>query len=157
MKIVSGNLLALMVQDQFDIIVHGCNCFHTMGAGIARQLSARYPQVLEADRQTQCGDYTKLGSITVANTIQSYVVNGYTQYGMASSVGECVVVYDAVGSVFEHVKKLAKAIRPHSPETVRIGYPKIGAGLAGGDWNVISKIIDQVLHGMDRTLVVYYP
>jgi len=37
----------------------------------------------------------------------------------------------------------------------RIGYPKIGAGLAGGDWERISRIIDEELAGEDHTLVLY--
>ena len=37
----------------------------------------------------------------------------------------------------------------------RIGSPMIGAGLAGGDWGIISNIIDECLEGMDHTLVVY--
>ena len=35
----------------------------------------------------------------------------------------------------------------------RIGYPKIGAGLARGYWNVISQIINEELAGEDHTLV----
>jgi hypothetical protein len=37
----------------------------------------------------------------------------------------------------------------------RIGYPKIGAGLAKGDWSVISAIIDEELVGQDHTLVEF--
>jgi O-acetyl-ADP-ribose deacetylase (regulator of RNase III) len=39
----------------------------------------------------------------------------------------------------------------------RIGYPLIGAGLAGGDWKIISEIIDQELKGEDHTVVIYQP
>ena len=39
----------------------------------------------------------------------------------------------------------------------RIGYPLIGAGLAGGDWAVISEIIDQELVDVDHTLVEFDP
>jgi hypothetical protein len=39
----------------------------------------------------------------------------------------------------------------------RIGYPKIGAGLARGDWSVIAPIIDEQLAGEDHTLVEYDP
>ena len=35
----------------------------------------------------------------------------------------------------------------------RIGYPRIGAGLAGGDWSTIYQIIDDELQGEDQTLV----
>ena len=39
----------------------------------------------------------------------------------------------------------------------KIGFPIIGAGLAGGDWNLIATIIDEETEGMDCTLVEYKP
>jgi O-acetyl-ADP-ribose deacetylase (regulator of RNase III) len=39
----------------------------------------------------------------------------------------------------------------------RIGYPRIGAGLARGDWSIISTIIDEELAGEDHTLVDFAP
>jgi O-acetyl-ADP-ribose deacetylase (regulator of RNase III) len=38
-----------------------------------------------------------------------------------------------------------------------IGYPRIGAGLAGGDWTVISAIIEEELLGESHTLVEFSP
>jgi O-acetyl-ADP-ribose deacetylase (regulator of RNase III) len=38
-----------------------------------------------------------------------------------------------------------------------IGYPKIGAGLAGGNWNQISKIINEELVDENHTLVEFKP
>ena len=38
MKIISGNLITLALEGHFDVIVHGCNCFGVMGAGIAAQM-----------------------------------------------------------------------------------------------------------------------
>jgi O-acetyl-ADP-ribose deacetylase (regulator of RNase III) len=38
---------------------------------------------------------------------------------------------------------------------LRIGYPAIGAGLAGGDWEVISSIIEEELKGEDHTFVKF--
>jgi hypothetical protein len=38
----------------------------------------------------------------------------------------------------------------------KFGIPRIGAGLAGGDWNIISKIIDEEMDGEDVTLVEFY-
>lgn len=37
----------------------------------------------------------------------------------------------------------------------RIAYPKIGAGLARGDWSKIAAIIDEELTGETHTLVEY--
>ena len=36
----------------------------------------------------------------------------------------------------------------------RIGLPKIGAGLGGGDWAIISAIIEEELAGEDVTVVL---
>lgn len=36
---------------------------------------------------------------------------------------------------------------------LRIGLPKIGAGLAGGDWEISSRIIEEELAREDLTLV----
>jgi O-acetyl-ADP-ribose deacetylase (regulator of RNase III) len=38
-----------------------------------------------------------------------------------------------------------------------IGLPKIGAGLAGGDWKLIVSIIEEELAGEDVTLLEYVP
>lgn len=37
----------------------------------------------------------------------------------------------------------------------RLGLPKIGAGLAGGNWNIIRKILEEELEGLDVTIVEY--
>ncbi len=47
-------------------------------------------------------------------------------------------------------------IKKHYPGR-RIGLPKIGAGLAGGDWPTIAAIIEEELAGEDVTLVEYQP
>jgi|APSaa5957512493_1039668.scaffolds.fasta_scaffold585837_1 hypothetical protein len=38
MKYLKGNLLDLFDQKVLDIMVHGCNCFHTMDAGIYKKI-----------------------------------------------------------------------------------------------------------------------
>jgi O-acetyl-ADP-ribose deacetylase (regulator of RNase III) len=37
------------------------------------------------------------------------------------------------------------------------GLPMIGAGLAGGDWDIIEGIIQEELNGEDVTVVKYVP
>jgi O-acetyl-ADP-ribose deacetylase (regulator of RNase III) len=151
MKTVEGDLITLALQGQFDVIVHGCNCFCTMGAGIARVIQEEFPEAYAADLVTIKGDRNKLGDFSFAtvtrNGNQITIVNGYTQFHFH---GESVLVdYDAVQSIFKKVKQRFSG--------KRIGYPKIGAGLAGGDWRRIARIIDQELAGEDHRLVVYVP
>ena len=156
---VKGDLIALAQEGEFDIIVHGCNCFHTMGAGIALQLAQKFPGPEgpeSIDRNlTKRGDPDKLGAITIANGTNYgggnfAIVNGYTQFGFGPDPdGKPPVDFDAISSVFRCVAQLADPARSH------IGYPAIGAGLAGGDWTRISAIIDEELEGFEHTYVEY--
>ena len=154
MKTIQGDLIKLAKEGYFSVIVHGCNCFCTMGKGIAVQIKKEFPLAYAIDQSTPKGDRSKLGTISAAY-IQEYilvVVNGYTQYDFRPTYtddGTCRADYDAIRSVFKQVKL-------HYPNHT-IGYPKIGAGLAGGDWDIISAIIDEELAGCDHTCVEYQP
>jgi len=44
MKIVEGDLIKMALGGEFDLIVHGCNCFCTMGAGIAKTIREYFPE-----------------------------------------------------------------------------------------------------------------
>ena len=151
MHTVRGDLLALAIAGDFDVIVHGCNCLNTMGAGIAKTIKQRFPGAFEADLATEKGSRDKLGSYSSAAIEMEHhtltVVNAYTQYTWRGR--EANVDYDAIRAVFT---KIADDFGGK-----RIGYPLIGAGLAGGDWDVISQIIDEKLTGEMHTLVKYQP
>ena len=148
MRTVTGDLITLAIEGEFDVIVHGCNCFTAMDAGIARAVRDRLPEAFAADRATVVGDLGKLGTYTSAEIIcdgvRFTVINAYTQGNYWGS--GALVDYDAIRSNF-------RAIAKNFPGA-RIGYPKIGAGLAGGDWDRIAAIIDEELKGRDHTLVV---
>ena len=58
-----------------------------------------------------------------------------------------LVDYEAVKSVFRQIKTDFAGLR--------IGYSAIGAGLARGDWDIISIIIKAELQGEDHTFVEY--
>ncbi len=151
MKVVDGDLLKLALAGRFDVIVHGCNCFCAMGAGIARSIKQTFPAAYEADLRTKKGDREKLGTISFAEIAHEngelVVVNAYSQFHWRGRDGRAD--YDAIRRAFVAVKERFSGRR--------IGYPLIGAGLAGGDWSTISAIIDEELAGEDHTLVKYRP
>jgi len=144
-EIIKGDLIKLAKSGYFDVIVHGCNCFCVMGAGIAKQIKKEFLEAYVADCNTKSGDPTKLGTFSCAIKNGVTVINAYIQFNYSrKSVN---VDYNALRAVMNKIKK--------SFSGFKIGYPKIGAGLAGGDWNIISKIIDEELEGEDHTLVEY--
>jgi len=151
MKTVQGNLILLAQDGEFDLIVHGCNCFCTMGAGIAKGIKAAFPQAYEADLATQRGDRAKLGICSFAEFDQNgtplIVVNAYTQFDWRG--GGSKVDYNAMRSCMRWIKE------HHAGK--RIGLPKIGAGLAGGDWPRIVTIIEEELAEENVTVVEFTP
>ena len=145
MKIFTGDLLMLAKQGKFDVIVHGCNCHCTMGAGIAKSIKQQFPEAYAADCQTEKGSKAKMGTYSKAKIEQVTVINAYTQFNWRGK--GCLVYYEAVRQVFRAIKKDFSG--------KKIGYPLIGAGLAGGDWEIIAKIIDEELAGENHTLVKF--
>jgi len=151
LKTISGDLIQLAKRGDFDLIVHGCNCFCTMGAGIAKGIKAAFPEAFAADCETSKGSRTKLGTCSFAEVNASgkrfVIVNAYTQFDWRGSGTK--VDYEAVRSCMRWIKVRFPGLR--------IGLPKIGAGLAGGDWKEIASIIEEELAGEDVTLVEYVP
>jgi len=149
MNYVEGDLIALALEGDFDVIVHGCNCFCTMEAGIALAIQKEFPEAYAADLVTAKGDHHKLGTFSHTSVLRDdheiTIINGYTQFHFQ---GEGILVdYEAVRSLFKQIR-----LQFHGK---RIAYPKIGAGLAGGNWKRIAEIINEELAGEDHTLVIY--
>jgi len=67
MKTIDCNLLDAPA----DIIGHCCNCFCTMGSGVAAAIKAKYPEAYDADCKTKKGDRTKLGTLSLAVVIKT--------------------------------------------------------------------------------------
>jgi O-acetyl-ADP-ribose deacetylase (regulator of RNase III) len=131
LKHAKGNLLDMAEAGDFDIVIHGANCFCVMGGGIAREIRERFPMAAMADNETQKGDYNKLGNYTTAFTGKFLIVNAYTQFNM--SQGTDVFEYTAFQLILE---KILFAFGDK-----RIGIPYIGMGLAGGDSDTIIPMI----------------
>jgi O-acetyl-ADP-ribose deacetylase (regulator of RNase III) len=153
MKTIKGDLIEMALDGKFDVIVHGCNCFRTMGAGIARQIAKQWPGAFAADEKTPKGDSTKLGTYSMyvtdaRNGRPLFIVNAYTQFDFR---GPKNVNYTAIRDAFRGIKESLEG----SPSKLRIGIPKIGCGLAGGDWIKVEAIIDDEMRGEDITCVEY--
>ncbi|MBU2714344.1 macro domain-containing protein [Zooshikella harenae] len=151
MKETSGDLIQLAAQGAFDVIIHGCNCQCQMGKGIALTIKNMFPEAYAADCKTEKGAREKLGTYSFAevekNGHRFTIVNAYTQFHWRGA---------GVKADYEAIRKVMSTVKQQF-SGLRIGYPLIGAGLAGGDWDVIAQIIDQELDGEDHTLVRFTP
>jgi O-acetyl-ADP-ribose deacetylase (regulator of RNase III) len=138
LKNVNGDLLKLAKEGHFDVITHGCNCECTMGSGIAKQIKEQFPEAYKVDCKTIKGDFNKLGNFTFVdvngiNGNSFRIINSYTQYRYG--VDKIQIDYEALTLCMRKIN--------HFYNNIRIGLPLIGAGLAGGDWNIIKNIIER--------------
>jgi O-acetyl-ADP-ribose deacetylase (regulator of RNase III) len=140
-----GDLIQLAQGGHFDLIAHGANCFCTFGAGIAKAIKSAFPEAYEADLKTKKGDYSKLGSLSltkVKRKEQEFIVaNLYTQF----FYGTPKHPKDTKDIRYKAIENSLKELKKQVPYDASIGLPKIGAGLAGGDWEIIREIIKSVI------------
>lgn len=155
-KEIKGDLIQLAIQGNFDVVTHGCNCMCNMGAGIAPQMDKAFNcSKFDLEHTLYKGDIHKLGdidykhiSIGIKKTI--VVINSYTQYNYGRNHKDGTtnpLDYEALTLCMRKINHLFKG--------KHIGLPKIGAGLAGGDWNKIKQIIQTELKDCDITVVIY--
>jgi len=167
---IEGDLIQLAKEGRFDVITHGCNCLSNMGAGIAPQMAKAFgvdkfwmeswgPSISKLgciDYETFVIGKNAIWSIEDAdnklNEPELIVVNSYTQFRYGKNHT------DGVSKPLDY-EALTLCMRKINQEFSgkHIGLPKIGAGLAGGDWNRIKKIIQTELKDMQVSVVIYKP
>lgn len=157
LKYKVGDLIVAAKAGEVDIIAHGCNCFNTMKSGIAPLIAKAFPEAWAADQATKKGGDGKLGSYSWARCQKNLMVfNLYTQYDFKGRYkGKREFDYGAANNAFCKLKEWADMQMDFfgdSKDDLRFGFPKIGAGLAMGNWETISGIIDQHLGDYDVTI-----
>lgn len=145
---VDGDLISLANEGSYDVILHGVNCFSTMKKGIAVMMAKEYGcDKFPLEDIEFKGEKGKLGKIDFQYIPGKniYVVNCYTQYYWNKYSQQ--FDYDAFTSCMKQVNIDFKGMR--------VGMPKIGSGLGGGDWNKIKEIILNELKDCKVTVVNY--
>lgn len=147
----------LLTSDE-KLIAHGCNSKGVMGSGIAKSIREKYPIVYlkyHKWHEDFCvyneNDGLPLGATQFVDVTDNLtVINCITQKDFGSNyVNYKFVSYDAIYAAF-------KRINSYMSDTGinEIGIPKIGAGFGGGDWEVISRIIETCMP--NKQIRVYY-
>lgn len=159
---IQGDLIELALKGRFDVIAHGCNCFCTMGAGIAPKMANAFGcDTFPKENLRYKGNIDKLGTIDFmyrciedAFEIQDVktviVVNAYTQYYYGKNHFDGVskpIDYEALTLCMRKINHIFKG--------KHIGLSQIGCGLAGGDWNIVKSIIQKELKDCKVTIVIY--
>lgn len=122
------------------ILIHGCNCAGKYNSGVAKSIRETFPIAYESYNEfftkskgdVQIGDmnFVKIGETGI-------ILNAFTQETYGRDKNIVYVDYIAL----KHILLQVAALFPN----YTIILPRIGAGLGNGDWNIISKIIEESL------------
>lgn len=142
MKTIIGDILTPNNTECVAIVCHQVNCKGVMGSGLALQIKNRFPDVYYNYRD-KCDQIAEgvggLGDVQFCSALSDagYIVaNIFGQYGYGRD--KRYTDYDALRKAFNTIAKAFPNF------TIRIPY-KLGCGLGGGDWSVVSKIIQEKL------------
>lgn len=127
---------------------HGCNKQGGFGAGVAKHIRNVYPEAYHIYRDFHKKHGLEMGDVIYAHVAahpQPIICHCITQEFYGNKPGRIYVDYDAVRTCMRELNKCASGCS--------VALPKIGAGLAGGDWEIIAKIIEEEFS--DTTPIVY--
>lgn len=151
-EVVDGNIL----DASEDIIVHQVNCLGIMGAGLAKQIAQRYPIVKDKYLE-HCNKYIReslLGELHLVDTKEGKLVaNIFGQFDIKKNRLDKKVYtdFEALKIGLERVKDFAEV------QSMSVAIPTyIGCGLAGGNWDEIKPMIENVFVGSGVKVKFYH-
>lgn len=149
-RTVYGNIL----DAQEDVIAHQVNCRGLMGAGLAKSIRKKYPDVYKSYK----GLCNKYGSDMLGLAIIENISNTSPPYAIANLFGQ-----QSAGKSKQHTDYPAlwdalTSLKLHMGDagftTLALPY-KLGCGLGGGIWEVVEFIIREVFENSEIDITIY--
>lgn len=148
-KITIKQFTGDILNSDAPIIAHQVNCLGVMGAGVAKCIRLKYPDIMK-EYKRWCETYDSellLGLIQFYHIggnryiVNCFAQNGTTHNGRATN-------YEAF---YKCMEQLLNAVTRDENIEPRIAIPyKIGCGLGGADWNIIFAMIKAVFSQADN-------
>lgn len=134
------------------IIAHVCNDAGGWGRGFVKALSARWAQPEKAYRDWWKNRHPK-GERLPLGAVQMVMVDPIQPMWVANMIGQHGWSFDPDGNPPIRYAAIGVALRAVAQEAAvkgaTIHMPRIGCGLAGGTWDRIEPIIEQMVDNVD--------
>lgn len=132
-------------------ILHGCNAQGVYNAGVAKVIRTKYPSAYLVYKVSKYRDGMQLGKVTYAEQDDGKTIfNGITQKSYGND-GKKYVSYKAIEDVLWCVDQHAAA---EDKIGIHVAMPMIGAGLGGGDWDVIEALVEETSYNFQPVVYV---
>lgn len=152
-RYVAGDILSGLDDSHNVVICHQVNCQGVMGAGLAKQIRAKWPVVFTKYKRA-CDNHTPMELFADYQMLnvdkKTYVVNifGQLNYGTDKRYTSYYAIATAFYDLFASYSELGYNT------TFRIPYG-FGCGLGGGDWNVVRAIIEDVANQFNTNVEIW--
>lgn len=120
-------------------IIHGCNARGVMGAGVAKAIKTAFPEAFSLYSQAHKKQKLALGDVIWARAEQKWIGNCITQKDFGPG-DRLYFSYEACAKCLTEVAYFAAS---HQIKTLAM--PKIGCGLAGANWDIVLRLIENLL------------
>ncbi len=154
MNIITGDLVKLTKQGNFDVVIQGCNIQCVQNKGLAKEMREAFPAVYEADFETYTGDKSKLGYYSKAQVNTSgklvHIFNAYTQefYGRMHKSFNYNYLEESIDAILYHLK-----VNDYDLKAIKFGLPLIGCGYGKADADKVKAILEKKFKGLNLTIV----
>lgn len=153
-----GDAARFPIRDDVDtnVVAHVCNDIGKWGAGFSVAVSENFKVAEEyfRARWKNAKERDELGQIqwvSVNNKIS--VVNMIAQHGVRGPGNPTPIRYDALEECLNRLAVGCRALVERRGSRILLHMPRIGCGLAGGDWHSVGPIIEETLWDFD--VVIY--
>ena len=124
------------------VVAHGCNAQGVMRSGVALAVRNRWPRVFDSYKHFVHYQRPLLGKVDLVKINDDLLVaNCITQVLFGREPGIRYVSYVAVTMCFEELRRQLAELNTDYV----INIPRVGAGLGGGKWEIISKLIEAAM------------
>ena len=141
----------------FQIIAHQVNCKGVMGAGLAKQIRNKYPDMFIAYKRICDSEAAHLGDCLGWYAHDGhYIMNIFAQDGYGRD--KTYTNYESMRVAFlngiDKFRQEADIYEKDVQLTIAIPY-MIGCGLAGGDWGKVKDVLLEVEKSRNVVFVAY--
>ena len=160
LRVVKGDATCPQMTTNKEIVMipHVCNDEKKWGAGFVLALNRKweYPERRYKEFCERNKNVPILGKVCYAKIDEHLVVaNMIAQDGTVSADNPKPIRYKALVNCMAEVESYIEMIRNQVSNPIVIHCPKFGSDLAGGNWDFILELIDEIWLNAGIDVVVY--
>ena len=147
-----GDATQPCVEGDIRVIVHICNDAGKWGAGFSKALSARWkePEEYYKSQRKFAKNRCLLGQIQwIFPEVRLGVANMIAQEGTRSVLNPRPIRYESLELCLNRLAAGCHAAMREQKKGLTLHMPRIGCGLAGGNWDAVGSLVAEALWDFD--------